>query len=326
MRTKVTDLLIKYANFALRKQNCEEIQEQIYSRYAQIGEYFSLSMQGLKVRLLTPRQARLIVTGSPNDAIVNPETYINLHNLQLDPDEKIIFPGFYEIAPSGNVATFSRGRSDITGVSLARGFNAELYENFIDVDAIFSANPVIVSNPDPISKITYREMPGAMIVPETNFKAQHTITGIAGGKNVSALYLHKYLLNKGAGFNLKILQILDHHNVAYEYIPSGIDDITIIFKKEDLNTKLIDQIYNEVQLSLNPDQIQWIADYAITMVVGEGMRDKLTLCASILYPLGQKDISIQMINQGAFQISIMIGTKRQDAEEVIRTIYQTFFN
>ncbi len=47
MRTKVTDLLIKYANFALRKQNCEEIQEQIYSRSAQIGEYFSLSMQGL---------------------------------------------------------------------------------------------------------------------------------------------------------------------------------------------------------------------------------------------------------------------------------------
>lgn len=261
MRTKVTDLLIKYANFALRKQNCEEIQEQIYSRYAQIGEYFSLSMQGLneiralikelpshnflnhdylmatfktdreflnaklltmimkkqglKVRLLTPRQAGLIVTGSPNDAIVNPETYINLHNLQLDPDEKIIFPGFYEIAPSGNVTTFSRGRSDITGAILARGFNAELYENFINIDAIFSANPAIISNPDLISKMTYREMPGAMIVPETNFKAQHTITGIAGGKNVSALYLHKYLLNKGAGFNLKILQILDHHNVAY---------------------------------------------------------------------------------------------------------------
>lgn len=70
--------------------------------------------------------------------------------------------------------------------------------------------------------------------------------------------------------------------------------------------------------------MQWIDDYAITMVVGEGMRDKLSLCASILYPLGQKNISIQMINQGASQISIMIGTRRCDAEEVIRTIYQTF--
>lgn len=406
--TKVTDLLIKYANLTLRKQNCEKIQAQIYSRYAEIGEYFNLSMQGLneikalindlpthtfpnrdylmaafkahgeflnaklltmimkkqgfKVRLLTPRQAGLVVTGSPNDASVNPETYVNLRNLELDSAEKIIFPGFYGISPSGNIATFSRGGSDITGAILARGFNAELYENFTDVDAIFSANPAIVSHPEPISKMTYREMrelsyagfsvfhdealipaiqaqipvnvkntqhperPGTMIVPETNFKAQHTITGIAGGKNFAALYLHKYLLNKGAGFTLKILQILDQHKVAYEHMPSGIDDITIIFKKEDLNAEPIDQICNEIQVSLNPDQMQWIDDYAITMVVGEGMRDKLSLCASILYPLGQKNISIQMINQGASQISIMIGTRRCDAEEVIRTIYQTFFN
>ena len=70
--------------------------------------------------------------------------------------------------------------------------------------------------------------------------------------------------------------------------------------------------------------MQWIDDYAITMVVGEGMKDKLTLCASLLYPLGKKDISIQMINQGASQISIMIGTRRKDEEAVIKTIYENF--
>lgn len=53
------------------------------------------------------------------------------------------------------------------------------------------------------------------------------------------------------------------------------------------------------------------------------MRDKLRY-VQVFYPLGQKNISIQMINQGASQISIMIGTRRGDAEEVIRTIYQTF--
>ena len=29
-------------------------------------------------------------------------------------------------------------------------------------------------------------------------KPKHTITGIAGGKNFAALYLRKYMLNKGA--------------------------------------------------------------------------------------------------------------------------------
>ena len=146
-----------------------------------------------------------------------------------------------------------------------------------------------------------------MIVPEDGFIPKHTITGIAGGKNFAALYLRKYMLNKGAGFTLKLMEILQKHHVSYEHMPSGIDDITIIFKKDVLT-----------------DQLQWIDDYAITMVVGEGMKDKLTLCASLLYPLGKKNISIQMINQGASQISIMIGTRRQDEEVVIKTIYDNF--
>lgn len=95
------------------------------------------------------------------------------------------------------------------------------------------------------------EKPGTLIVPEEGFTAKKTITGIAGGKNFAALYLRKYMLNKGAGFTLKLMEIFNRHHVSYEHM-------------------------------------QWIDDYAITMVVGEGMKDKLTLCASLLYPLGKK--------------------------------------
>ena len=132
-------------------------------------------------------------------------------------------------------------------------------------------------------------------------EASRADIGIAGGKNFAALYLRKYMLNKGAVFTLKLMEIFNRHHVSYEHMPSGIDDLTVIFKKDALSDQLIDVICNEIQTSLNPDQMQWIDDYAITMVVGEGMKDKLTLCASIFYPLGKKDISIQMINQGASQ-------------------------
>lgn len=33
----------------------------------------------------------------------------------------------------------------------------------------------------------------------------------------------------------------------------------------------------------------------------------------------------QMINQGASQISIMIGTKKEEADQVVKTIYKQFF-
>lgn len=332
---KITDLLIKYAGMTFKSEDTNEIVQNIFMRYQEIGHYFGLSDQELKVikdillalpnqtypnssylmaafkahgerlnarliamilqhqgvksRFLDPTEAGLIVTGQPNDALVNPESYLNLDQIKIATGERIIFPGFFGITPSGNIATFSRGGSDITGAILARGFHADMYENFTDVNGIFAANPHIVDNPQSIKKMTYREMrelsyagfsvfhdealipviqgqipinvknthepdqPGTIIVPEKDFVPDNIITGVTSQKHFSALYLHKYLLNKEAGFTLRILQILYKHNVPYEHMPSGIDDITIIFNNDFLNDQLIDQICNEIQATINPD-------------------------------------------------------------------------
>lgn len=314
-----------------------------------------------KARFLDPLEAGFTVTGEPNDAIISPETYLDLDHIKLNDDEIIVFPGFFGITPSGHVATFSRGGSDITGAILARGFHADLYENFTDVNGIFAVSPAIISNPLSISQMTYREMrelsyagfsvfhdealipaiqgyvpinvkntkepenPGTMIVPEKGFTAKRPITGVATQKNFSALYLHKYLLNKEAGFTLRILQILSEHNVPYEHMPSGIDDITIIFNRDFLNDQLIDLICHEIQATIAPDRLEWIDDYAIIMVVGEGMKDHPGISTKILDALLEDGIAPQMINQGASQISMMIGTKKDDAETAVKTIYEHFF-
>ena len=406
--TKVTDLLIEYANLTLRKENLAEIQAEIFARYQEIAHYFGLQesdleeiksillslptqpypnddyllanfkahgerlnamliakilqKNGLNTRFLDPKEAGLIVTGEPNDASVSPETYANLEKIKLKPDEVIVFPGFFGITPSGNVATFSRGGSDITGAILARGFEAELYENFTDVNGIFSANPHLVEHPQSIKKMTYRELrelsyagfsvfhdealipaieggikinvkntndpdnPGTIIVPEKGFHPEQTITGVVSQKHFSALYLHKYLLNKEAGFTLRILQILSKHNISYEHMPSGIDDITIVFNRDFLTDQLIDQLCSEIQATVNPDHLEWIDDYAILMVVGEGMKNQPQISADILHDLAKKQIYPRMINKGSSQISLMIGTKKEDAEEAVQTIYHNFFD
>lgn len=53
-----------------------------------------LNHQGIKTRFLEPKDVGLIVTGTPNNAEVNPETYVNLKRVKLNDDEKVIFPGF----------------------------------------------------------------------------------------------------------------------------------------------------------------------------------------------------------------------------------------
>ena len=69
-----------------------------------------------------------------------------------------VIPGFYGQMPNGEIKTFSRGGSDITGAIIARAVNAEVYENWTDVDGFLACDPRIVENPEGISMLTYKEL------------------------------------------------------------------------------------------------------------------------------------------------------------------------
>jgi aspartate kinase len=66
-----------------------------------------------------------------------------------------VIPGFYGATPSGEIKTFSRGGSDVTGALVARATQASVYENWTDVSGILTADPRIVDNPLPIPRISY---------------------------------------------------------------------------------------------------------------------------------------------------------------------------
>ena len=319
-----------------------------------------LQQKHFPARVLDPQEAGFLVSNVANDAQVLEETYQNLSRWR-DIPEILVVPGFYGVTPTGSIATFSRGGSDITGAIWARGTAADLYENFTDVNAIYAADPRIVTKPHPIKIMTYRELrelsyagfsvfhdealipaiqgqvyinvkntnhpelPGTLIVPEKNFHPKNIITGVASSNHFAALYLHRYLLNKETGFTLKLLKIFYQFNISYEHMPSGIDDLTVIFDKRQFTEKLRQQMCAEIKRVLQPDQLEWIDDYAIIMVVGEGMRNKIGAMQNITTPLAQRHVAIHMINQGASRISIMLGTKKEDAAAAVTQIYHQFF-
>ncbi len=407
--TKVTDLLIEYANAVIENVDSTNIVKEIISRYREISDHFKLdgsvikllkdklvnltktnfvdekylmaafkahgellnaillnavlNAQGIKSVFIDPKDAGIIVHGQPNDADISPETYLNLDKLQLPNDAKVVFPGFFGYSQDGNIYTFSRGGSDITGALLSRGLHADLYENFTDVDAIYAANNHVVKHPQAIKKMSYREMrelsyagfsvfqdeaiipavkgqvpvnvkntnnpsaEGTLIVPEQFlFNPSNQITGIACSKRFSALYIHRYLLNKEVGFTLKLLQIFYKYNISYEHMPSGIDDLTVIFDRSKLDKTTIKHLCHDVKEILQPDYLEWIDDYAIIMVVGEGIAHNVNTLGEIIDSLTKNNIAIHMINQGASRISIMIGIQESDADEAVKQIYKTFFN
>ncbi|MYV17241.1 aspartate kinase [Furfurilactobacillus milii] len=324
-----------------------------------------LTTQGLSARYVDPHELGLIATQEPNNATILSQTYTHLAVARqelLAEDKLWVVPGFFAYTTSGQLVTFSRGGSDITGAILARGLHATEYENFTDVDSIYAANPNVVANPAPITKMSYVEMrelsyagfsvfhdeaiipaiegqvpicvkntnhpsaPGTLIVPTNQSQPKRLITGVASSKRFAALYLHRYLLNREVGFTLKLLKILFRYHISYEHMPSGIDDLTIIFDRNQTPTDVLPRLLADIKETLQPDRLQWIDDYAILMVVGEGMRNQVGVIDRILHPLATHHIGVQMINQGASRISIMIGVREAQADDAVRLIYNDFFN
>ena len=70
----------------------------------------------------------------------------------------VVIPGFYGATDKGEIKTFSRGGSDISGSIVARAVYASIYENWTDVDGFMKCDPRIVSNPEIMELITYKEL------------------------------------------------------------------------------------------------------------------------------------------------------------------------
>jgi aspartate kinase len=322
-----------------------------------IAAYFQHS--GVDAQYVSPKEAGLLVSDEPGNAQVLPESYENLYKLR-DRSGIIVFPGFFGYSKSGEVLTFSRSGSDITGSILANGVKADLYENFTDVDAVYSVNPTIVQNPKEISELTYREMrelsyagfsvfhdealipafragipvnvkntnnpsaPGTLIVNE-RANSNGPVIGIASDEGFCSIYISKYLMNREIGFGRKLLQILEDNGLTYEHVPSGIDDITVILRQNQMDNKIEEAITERIMTELQADEVIIEHNLALIMVVGEGMRHNVGTTARAAQALADAGVNIEMINQGSSEVSMMFGVKEPQEKRAVQALYNEFF-
>ncbi|NLL68165.1 MAG: aspartate kinase [Clostridiaceae bacterium] len=319
-----------------------------------------MESQGITAQYMNPKDAGLFLSDEYGNARVLSQSFKNLAKLR-DIEGIIIFPGFFGYSLSGEVVTFPRGGSDITGSILAAALEVDVYENFTDVDSVFVASPKLINHPKPISVLTYREMrelsyagfsvlheetlepvfqrgvpvnirntnnpasPGTMITP-TRELINCPIAGIAGDKGFCSININKYMMNREIGFGRKVMQILEEECIPFEHMPSGIDDISIIVRKKYLNDEKKSRIMERIAKELRVDSINLEYDLALVMVVGEGMTFTVGVLSRITKALAENNINIRMVNQGSSEVSIMFGVSEKDADNAIVSIYNEFFN
>ena len=319
-----------------------------------------LQARGIDAHYVNPKDAGLLLSEEPGNAQALPEAYNRLRDLHERPGITI-FPGFFGYSKQGNIVTFSRGGSDITGAILASAVRAEVYENFTDVDSVFAANPSIVKDPAPIAELTYREMrelsyagfsvfhdealepvyraqvpvnirntnnpdgDGTLIVPSRK-STDTPVIGIAAMEDVCCIYLSKYLMNRQIGFGRRLLQILEAEEISFEHIPSGIDNMSVIIREEDLSAEKEKRVIEQIRQILAPEDISVERGLALIMVVGEGMRHTVGVASRATSALAGAAVNIEMINQGSNEVSMMFGIKSEDMEIAVQALYVEFFD
>ena len=273
-----------------------------------------------------------------------------------------VIPGFYGSMPIGTIKTFSRGGSDITGSLVARAVNADLYENWTDVSGLLMVDPRIIENPCKVTEITYRELRelsymGATVLHEdaifpvrianipinirnTNAPAdsgtmivskavtdstEYTITGVAGMKGFTAIYIEKDMMNSEVGFTRRVLETLEEHNICFEHLPSGIDTMSIVLHSSDIKD-FKGNITADIVKRVNPDSITLFENLALIAVVGRGMISNAGTASKIFKALADANINIRMIDQGSSELNIIIGVEEKDYTNAIKAIYNKFVN
>ena len=273
--------------------------------------------------------------------------------------DRAVIPGFYG-QENGEIMTFSRGGSDVTGSVIASAVDCKMYENFTDVSGFLVADPRIVKNPKPIGTITYKELrelsymganvlheeaifplrdknipinikntnkpdkPGTLIVSNCDVKNKNILTGITGKRDFTSITLEKVNMNSEKDFFRKLTTVFESNDISIEHMPSGIDTVSVLVADSYITPKL-NKVLEELQIYLDVDNLSWERDISLIAVVGRGMIKEKGVSARTFTALAKEGVNIKMISQGSSELNIIIGIETQDFERAIRSIYDEFY-
>lgn len=324
------------------------------------GEYLSarIAAEALGATFI---DAEDVIFFKENGKLDGEKTYAAIAEA-LDGVERAVFPGFYGKGADGRVKTFTRGGSDISGAIVARAVNATVYENWTDVSGFLACDPRIVPSPKKIKYISYKELrelsymganvlhsdsifpvrranipiqikntfrpedEGTAILPSSRYTPSgNVVTGVAGKKNFTVIFIEKSHMNSEVGFIGRVLSVLTEENVSVEHIPSGIDTMSLVIDSSRLPEEKLGRILEKIKAAVEPDVLRVIEHIALIATVGHGMSSSVGTSARLFGAIASANINIKMIDQGSSELNIIVGVHNDDYEKCIRAIYSEFF-
>ncbi len=276
----------------------------------------------------------------------------------------ILLPGFIASSEDGNTTTLGRGGSDYTAAIIANGVKASSLEIWTDVNGMFTANPKIVKQAQPIESISYQEAMelshfGAKVLyPPTiqpvlnanipiwiknTFEPEaygtlissnpdanaNPIKGISHIDNIALLTLEGSGMIGVAGSSKRLFEVLSQNNINVVFITQASSEhsicIGIVNADADKAKTSIDKAF-ELEIAQNKiDPCIVEKDLCIVALVGESMKNHQGLSGKMFSTLGKNNVNIRAIAQGASERNISVVINEKDVKKALNTLHERFF-
>lgn len=286
---------------------------------------------------------------------------INKHRIfeQLSLGKVVIVAGFQGVTPDGDYTTLGRGGSNATLVALGAVLQADVCENYTDVDGIFTADPRIVKDARKIDRISYDEMlelsglgasvlqtravefakkynvpihvrnsqnesEGTWIVAETSNMEQIVVSGAALKKDLTRVTIKQVPDHPGVA--AKIFGDIAAANVVVDDIIQNVmDDHTasISFTVEHGDLADLKTVVDRICKELGGKCMAiYQGDLAKVSVVGVGMRVHTGVAQRMFKALAEAKVNIQNITTSEIKISCIIS--KEEAARALQVVHEAF--
>ena len=357
---ETTDELIQLAYHVSEKPDSRELDVLLSTGEVVASTLLAMALHGMDYPAISLTGAQ---AGIRTDAAYSRARILKVESKrvvkELEKGNIVIVAGFQGITDEMDITTLGRGGSDTTAVALAASLGAEVCQIYTDVEGVYSADPRLVPEAQPLAEIGYEEMlelatygakvmhpravelgelhnipilvassftesPGTLIHGGVSMEVRNKVRSIAYDLNVGKITVVG--VPDRPGIAASIFAPLAKAGISVDTIVQNasivdkITDLTFTVTKSDLAKAM--EVVAPIAKSIGARDYVSDAKLGTVSIIGTGMQNTPGYAARMFSALSEKNINIQLITTSEIRITCIIN--EDEVKNAVRVLHRAF--
>jgi aspartate kinase len=283
----------------------------------------------------------------------DPRCYAAVKKALLAVEGVPVVTGFIAKDAKGNVTTLGRSGSDFTATILGAAIDADEVQIWTDVDGVMTADPRVVKGAQSIPVLSIAEAselayygakvihpstmlpavenripvrvlntmrpdhPGTLILAEAP-PTRAGVKSIAYKRGIHLITVSSTRMLLQSGFMAKIFEVFARHDLSVDLVATS--EVTVsVTVDSDRALELVASDLKEFS------DVTVERDLAQVCAVGEGIRDRVGVAASVFGALEKARVPVRLISHGGTKINISFLVDQSHVDRAVRALHSAFF-